>query len=59
MDSPARSESCFGYCAKLNENDEAARWPPPCSNGRVVEHVDLSVDELQRILQRLTGRGFA
>ncbi len=25
--------------------------------GRVVEHVDLSVDELQRVLQRLTGRG--
>jgi hypothetical protein len=25
--------------------------------GRVVEHVDMSVDELQRILQRLTGRG--
>jgi hypothetical protein len=24
--------------------------------GRVVEHVDMSVDELQRILQRLTGR---
>jgi DNA gyrase/topoisomerase IV subunit A len=23
--------------------------------GRVVEHVDLSVDELQRVLQRLTG----
>lgn len=27
--------------------------------GRVVEHVDLSVDELQRILQRLTGLGGA
>lgn len=25
--------------------------------GRVVEYVDMSVDELQRILQRLTGRG--
>jgi hypothetical protein len=25
--------------------------------GRVVEHVDMSVDELQAILQRLTGRG--
>ena len=25
--------------------------------GRVVEHVDMSVGELQRILQRLTGRG--
>jgi DNA gyrase/topoisomerase IV subunit A len=25
--------------------------------GRVVEHIDLSVGELQRILQRLTGRG--
>jgi len=25
--------------------------------GRVVEHVDLSVGELQRILQRLTGNG--
>lgn len=24
--------------------------------GRVVEHVDMSVDELQRILQRLVGR---
>lgn len=26
--------------------------------GRVVEHVDISVDELQRVLQRLTGRGY-
>jgi hypothetical protein len=25
--------------------------------GRVVEHVDISVDELQRTLARLTGRG--
>ena len=25
--------------------------------GRVVEHVNISVQELQRILQRLTGRG--
>jgi hypothetical protein len=25
--------------------------------GRVVEHVDLSVEELQRVLARLTGRG--
>jgi hypothetical protein len=26
--------------------------------GRVVEHVDLSVEEFQRILARLTGRGW-
>lgn len=25
--------------------------------GRVVEHVDISVEELQRVLQRLTGKG--
>jgi len=25
--------------------------------GRVVEHVNISVSELQRILQRLTGNG--
>jgi DNA gyrase/topoisomerase IV subunit A len=25
--------------------------------GRVVEHIDISVDELQRVLQRLTGKG--
>ena len=25
--------------------------------GRVVEHVNISVDELQRVLQRLTGKG--
>jgi len=25
--------------------------------GRVVEHLDISVSELQRVLQRLTGRG--
>ncbi len=25
--------------------------------GRVVEYVDISVDELQRVLQRLTGKG--
>lgn len=26
--------------------------------GRVVEHVDMSVEELQRILGRLTGRAY-
>jgi hypothetical protein len=25
--------------------------------GRVVEHIDCSVDELQAVLQRLTGKG--
>lgn len=25
--------------------------------GRVVEHVSISVEELQRVLQRLTGKG--
>lgn len=25
--------------------------------GRVVEYIDISVDELQRVLQRLTGKG--
>lgn len=31
--------------------------PVPMIYGRVLEHVDMSVAELQRILQRLAGRG--
>lgn len=30
--------------------------PLPMLYGRVIEHVDMSIDELQRIVQCLTGR---
>ena len=31
--------------------------PAPMLYGRVVEHVDVSVEEFQRVLTRLVGRG--
>ena len=41
----------------LQEELRGRNVPTAMLYGRVVEHVDMSVDELQSILQRLTGRG--
>ena len=35
----------------------APHVPTAMLYGRVVEHVNISVDELQRVLARLTGKG--
>lgn len=40
------------------ELGEGRNVPTAMLYGRVVEHVDLSVEEFQRILSRLTGRGW-
>jgi hypothetical protein len=41
---------------KTQEELGGRNVPTAMLYGRVVEHVDMSVDELQAILQRLTGR---
>lgn len=41
----------------LQEELGGRNAPTAMLYGRVVEHVDMSVDELQAILSRLTGRG--
>ncbi len=40
---------------KLQEERHGRNVPTAMLYGRVVEHVDMSVDELQAILQRLGG----
>ena len=39
--------------SELQKERNGRNVPTPMLYGRVVEHVDMSVDELQRILQRL------
>jgi hypothetical protein len=41
---------------KTQEELDGRNVPTAMLYGRVVEHVDMSVEELQRILGRLTGR---
>ncbi len=41
---------------KLQEELGGRNVPTAMLYGRVVEHVDMSVDELQAVLQRLIGR---
>lgn len=44
------------FCLKeLQENREGRNVPTAMLYGRVVEHVDMSVDEMQAILQRFVG----
>lgn len=42
---------------EIQKERDGRSVPTTMLYGRVLEHVDLSVDELQKILQRLTGRG--
>lgn len=46
------------YCLKeLEEARDGRNVPTAMLYGRVVEHVDMSIDELQAILQRFIGVG--
>lgn len=46
------------YCLRELQNERSGRNVPTAMlYGRVVEHIDMSVDELQAILQRFVGVG--
>lgn len=51
-----RKERVVLYCLhKLQEERGARNVPTVMLYGRVVEYIDISVDELQSILQRMIG----
>lgn len=55
-DGLTRKERIVLYCIdQLQKERDGRNVPTAMLYGRVVEHVDVSVDELQLILQRLTG----
>lgn len=46
------------YCLRELQNERNGRDVPTAMlYGRVVEHIDMSIDELQAILQRFVGVG--
>ncbi|MGD8571970.1 MAG: hypothetical protein PVH98_05875 [Gammaproteobacteria bacterium] len=53
-DGLTRKERVVLYCIHQIQNERGGRNVPTAMlYGRVVEHIDMSVDELQSILQRL------
>lgn len=53
-DGLSRKERIVLYCIATLQKERGGRNAPTVMlYGRVVEHIDMSVDELQRILQRL------
>lgn len=55
-DGLSRNERVVLYCIDQIQKERAGRnVPTAILYGRVVEHVNISEDELQHILQRLTG----
>lgn len=55
-DGLTRKERVVLFCLHQAEKERPGRNVPTAMlYGRVVEYVDMSVDELQRILQRLTS----
>ncbi|MGD8641623.1 MAG: hypothetical protein PVF34_13255 [Gammaproteobacteria bacterium] len=53
-DGLSRKERVVLYCIHQIQNERGGRNVPTAMlYGRVVEHIDMSVDELQSILQRL------
>lgn len=57
-DGLTRVERVVIYVLHQTQKERGGRHVPTAMlYGRVVEHIDISVDELQRVLQRLTGRG--
>ena len=57
-DGLTRVERVVLYCLHETQKEFPGRNVPTATlYGRVVEHIDLSVPQFQRVLQRLTGRG--
>ena len=55
-DGLTRKERIVLTCLNQIQKERGGRnVPTPMLYGRVVEHINISVDELQTILQRLTG----
>ncbi|WP_020407007.1 hypothetical protein [Hahella ganghwensis] len=55
-DGLTKKERIVLYCLNQIQQERNGRnVPTPMLYGRVVEHIDMSVDELQTILRRLTG----
>lgn len=55
-DGLTRVERVILLCLKQAQEERGGRMVSTAMlYGRVVEHVDISVDELQRIMQRLVG----
>lgn len=56
-DGLTRNERIILHCLNVLQNELGGRNVPTAMlYGRVVEYVDLSVDEMQVILQRLTAK---
>lgn len=59
-DGLTRKERIILYCIDMIQKERGGRnVPTALLYGRVVEHVDISIDELQSILQKLTGSKFS
>ncbi len=55
-DGLTKKERIVLYCLHQIQRERNGRnVPTPMLYGRVVEHVDMSIDELQTILRRMTG----
>ena len=59
-DGLTRKERVVLWVLQKTQEERGARYVPTAMlYGRVSEHLDIRVDELQRILARLTGRGLS
>lgn len=57
-DGLSRAERVVLWQISVLQKERGGRNVPTAQlYGRVIEHVDISVPELQRILKRLTGKG--
>ncbi len=58
-DGLTRKERIILYCIDKIQNERGGRNVPTAMlYGRVVEYLDISIDEMQIILQKLTGNKF-
>lgn len=59
-DGLTRKERIILHCINKIQKERANRNVPTAMlYGRVVEYVDISIDEMQSILQKLTGNKFS
>ena len=58
-DGLTRKERVILYCIDNIQKERGVRHVPTAMlYGRVIEYVDISIDEMQAILQKLTGNKF-
>ena len=59
-DGLSRKERIVLYCIdQINKERGGRNVPTAMLYGRVIEHVNISIDEMQLILQKLTGNKFS